>query len=68
MTARARWRPLPEYGDLTWDQGLGRACVYCNEQIEHGGKEVGTLTEQRGAHRLRATVYAGPCCLGEGAK
>ena len=62
MTATAEAGPLPAYASLTWDQGMGRACVWCNLPIEDGGREVGTVRETLGAHKLKALVFAGPCC------
>ena len=61
-------RRLPAYGDLTWDQHMGRHCIWCNQLIEDGGREVGRVTEERGERVLSVPVYAGPCCLKGGGK
>lgn len=64
MTAPvAQGRQLPRYEDLTWDQHLGRHCVWCNGLITVGGREVGRVGTRHGAHLFDVPVYAGPCCL-----
>ncbi|MFF9197354.1 hypothetical protein ACF09L_19310 [Streptomyces sp. NPDC014779] len=62
MTAPAEPRQLPRYADLTWDQHLGRNCIWCDQLIRSGGYEVGRVEMTLGAHHLATTVYAGPCC------
>ena len=60
VTAPAR--PLPAPGELTWDQSMGRACVYCRRPLTSGAVSAGIIRDQLGKHRLDTEVWAGPCC------
>ncbi|MET7308589.1 hypothetical protein ACWD7C_28875 [Streptomyces sp. NPDC005134] len=60
MTAPAR--PLPEPGELTWDQSAGRACIWCKRPLTSGAVSAGIICDQLGAHNLDTEVWAGPCC------
>ena len=57
-------RPLPEPGELTWEQSAGRACVWCKKPLTSGAVSVGIIRDRLGAHNLDTEVWAGPCCQG----
>lgn len=55
-------RLLPAPSELTWDQSMGRACVYCRQLLTRGAVRAGIIRDQLGAHNLDTEVWAGPCC------
>ncbi|MFI7365978.1 hypothetical protein ACIBO4_27930 [Streptomyces sp. NPDC050149] len=55
-------RRLPTPSELTWDQSMGRACIYCRRPLTRDAVSAGIIRDQLGAHNLDTEVWAGPCC------
>ncbi|MDQ0791927.1 hypothetical protein QFZ58_000415 [Streptomyces sp. B1I3] len=55
-------RPLPSLESLSWDQSMGRACIWCNRLLTAGAVLAGVIHGRDGVHVLDTTVWAGPCC------
>lgn len=55
-----RRQPVPEAGDLSWEQYAGRACFACGKQLTVGAVSCGRATGRLGVHVLDVEVWACP--------
>lgn len=55
-------RQLPTLDTLTWDQSMGRACIWCKKLLTTGAVHAGTIRESDKAHVLDTEVWACPSC------
>lgn len=55
-----RNQPVPDAGDLSWEQYAGRACFACGRQLTVGAVSCGRATGRQGAHVLDVEVWSCP--------